>query len=79
VCRLLSIVNSSPTREHAKWEGTRSVEWTEEEVRAADCIVISTRHKSIDYQQLANWADMVIDTRNAMAGVETKPGQVVKA
>ncbi|WP_193210801.1 nucleotide sugar dehydrogenase [Luteolibacter marinus] len=68
-----------PTREHMEWAGVRSVEWNEETIRAQDCIVISTHHAAFDLGQLADWADLIIDTRNAMATVPTREGLVVKA
>ena len=68
-----------PTREYSRWAGTKSAPWDEETIRAADAVVISTHHKAFDLPQLAAWADLIIDTRNAMAGTDTKPGQVVKA
>lgn len=67
------------TREHMEWAGHESLPWTEENLRAQDCVVISTHHQAFDLGQLAEWSDLIVDTRNAMAGVETKPGQVVKA
>jgi UDP-N-acetyl-D-glucosamine dehydrogenase len=36
-------------------------------------------HVCVNYQELGWHAQLIIDTRNAMAGVETKPGQVWKA
>jgi hypothetical protein len=33
----------------------------------------------VDYRQLAQWADCIVDSRNAMAGIATKPNQVFKA
>ena len=68
-----------PTREHMAWAGHRSLPWTEENLRNQDCIVISTHHQAFDLPVLAACADLIVDTRNAMAGVETRPGQVVKA
>lgn len=64
-----------PTREHAKWKGHRSIEWTEANIRAQDCIVIVTNHKAVNLQELAGWAPLIVDTRNAMAKV--KGGAVV--
>ena len=66
-------------REHPQWAGVKSVPWNEKVVGAFDLVLIATKHKSVDYQQLADWAPCVVDTRNAMAGVQTKPGQVWKA
>jgi UDP-N-acetyl-D-glucosamine dehydrogenase len=68
-----------PTREHSHWAGTRSVAWTAEEVRGFDAVVVATNHASVNYQELAEWADCIIDSRNAMASAKTKPGQVWKA
>src|SRR5690606_713339 len=67
------------TREHMEWAGHESQPWTEENLRVQDCVVISTHHQAFDLGQLAQGSDLIVDTRNAMAGVETKPGQVVKA
>ncbi len=68
-----------PTREHAAWQGTASAPWDEHTIRAADCVVIATAHKAFRLDQLAAWADLIVDTRNAMATLPTSPGQVVKA
>jgi UDP-N-acetyl-D-glucosamine dehydrogenase len=68
-----------PTREHGHWTGTQSVEWSEKVVRSFDAVLISTAHKAVNYQQLADWSDCIIDTRNAMAAVKTRPSTVWKA
>ena len=68
-----------PTREHPQWAGTRSVSWTRESIARFDAVVIATNHSAIDYGALATWAPCIIDTRNAMAAIVTKPGQVWKA
>ncbi len=38
---------------------------SDEELRAADCVVILTNHSYIDYEQVIEKASLVIDTRNA--------------
>jgi UDP-N-acetyl-D-glucosamine dehydrogenase len=68
-----------PTREHARWTGTKSVEWTREVVSSFDLVLIATNHACINYAELGSWARRIVDTRNAMAAIETKPGQVWKA
>ncbi|MBB5350792.1 UDP-N-acetyl-D-glucosamine dehydrogenase [Haloferula luteola] len=68
-----------PTREHMEWAGMKSLDWTEENLRSQDCIVISTHHQAFNLLQLATTADLIVDTRNAMAGIDTPGGQVVKA
>ncbi|MFZ1072537.1 MAG: nucleotide sugar dehydrogenase [Verrucomicrobiia bacterium] len=67
------------TREHPHWAGTQSVKWDRKTVESFDVVVIATNHQSVNYKELAGWADCILDTRNQMAGVKTKPGQVWKA
>jgi len=71
----------TPTREHAAWTGEESVPWNEANISGYDAIVISTHHKAFDLQELSDWAELVVDTRNAFvkSGVTPKDGQVTKA
>jgi UDP-N-acetyl-D-glucosamine dehydrogenase len=68
-----------PTREHAHWAGTKSVEWKRETIAGFDLVLISTNHASVNYKELAEWSPCIVDTRNAMAGIATPPGKVWKA
>ncbi|HWA29280.1 MAG TPA: nucleotide sugar dehydrogenase [Lacunisphaera sp.] len=68
-----------PTREHPQWAGQKSVGWNRETIAGFDAVLLATNHASVNYQELADWATCVIDTRNAMAGLKSKPGQVWKA
>ncbi|MFO1451610.1 MAG: nucleotide sugar dehydrogenase [Opitutaceae bacterium] len=68
-----------PTREHPHWAGTKSVIWNQATVSGYDAVVIATNHKDVNYSELAAWAPCIIDTRNAMATLQTKSGQVWKA
>ena len=68
-----------PTREHSHWEGTKSVKWTKAEVGRFDAVLIATAHDEISYQDLAKWADLIVDTRNAMNRVRCSPKKVWKA
>ena len=68
-----------PTREHGHWTGLKSVAWNRKVISAFDVVVISTAHHAVNYQQLAAWAVCIVDSRNAMAHVATKSGQVWKA
>jgi len=67
------------TREHPRWAGTKSVEWDEKTVGRFDACIIATAHKVINWEELAKWCKIIVDTRNAMAGVSTAPNQVWKA
>ena len=70
-----------PTREHARWTGARSVEWVPEAIAAFDCVLIATNHQVFNLPELLESADLVVDTRNAIAkaGLVPREGQVVKA
>ncbi len=67
------------TREHPHWAGTRSVAWNQEAIKGFDAVIIATHHQVINYQELSHWASCIVDTRNAMVAVATKPDQVWKA
>ncbi len=67
-----------PTREHANWQGVKSVHWDKKTVSAYDAVVISTNHKAVNLSELAEWTKLVIDSRDAMRGVKGK-ATVVKA
>ena len=68
-----------PTREHPHWAGLKSAPWNRKTISSFDAVLIATAHDAVNYKQLANWALCIIDTRNVMAVVKTKPGQVWKA
>lgn len=54
------------TREHGQWKGKTSTEWCQEVISSYDGIVISTNHSDINYDELVEWAALVVDTRNAI-------------
>jgi UDP-N-acetyl-D-glucosamine dehydrogenase len=68
-----------PSREHGHWAGTQSVAWTPDVLNKFDLVLISTRHAAVNYAELAECAGCIVDTRNAMSGIDTRPGQVWKA
>jgi len=55
-----------------------SVELTEEELAAADCVVIVTDHRSVDYERVVRHAKLVVDTRNTTAGVSGYGEKIVR-
>lgn len=67
-----------PSRENSHWSGTRSIEWTREALEEFDVCLIATAHKQINYWELGQWSKLVIDTRNAMKGIESL-ARVIKA
>lgn len=73
----IPVVN--PTREHAAWTGTRSVHWDRATISSFDAVVIATAHEAVDYKQLVEWSPCIIDTRNALAGLNAPEGKIWKA
>jgi UDP-N-acetyl-D-glucosamine dehydrogenase len=68
-----------PTREYAHWAGTTSVEWTQEIIQSFDAVIISTNHSTVDYQELADWCDCIVDTRNVMKDCTGEDGHIWQA
>jgi UDP-N-acetyl-D-glucosamine dehydrogenase len=68
-----------PTREHPQWTGTKSVNWGRETIAGFDAVVIATAHACVNYRELGEWSQCIVDTRNAMAAVRTDPGKIWKA
>ncbi len=69
----------NPTREHAHWTGTKSVGWSKDEIAKYDAIVISTAHDAVNYKELVDWANVIVDTRNALGEIKAPAGKVWKA
>jgi UDP-N-acetyl-D-glucosamine dehydrogenase len=68
-----------PTREHPHWTGTQSVKWDRETISRFDIVLISTAHKAVNYQELGDWAQCIVDTRNVMATHQLPAGKLWKA
>jgi UDP-N-acetyl-D-glucosamine dehydrogenase len=68
-----------PTREHPHWAGKESIPWNRARIESFDLVLIATNHACVNYQELADWAPLIVDTRNAMAGLRSRPDQVWKA
>ncbi|MBU6401289.1 MAG: nucleotide sugar dehydrogenase [Verrucomicrobia bacterium] len=68
-----------PSREHGNWAGLASVAWNRPAIAGFDAVLIATAHDAVNYKELADWAALVIDTRNVMADLKTQPGQVWKS
>jgi UDP-N-acetyl-D-glucosamine dehydrogenase len=54
------------------WNGIASIEYF-------DLVLMATNHSCVNYHDLADWAQCIVDTRNAMAGVPVAPGKVWRA
>lgn len=67
------------TREHPHWAGKASVAWAKEIIEQFDVVLIAANHANVNYAELGEWAQCVVDTRNAMKDVQVGPGKVWKA
>ena len=56
----------------------KAVEPTEEELRAADCVLILADHDEFDYGAIAREGRLVVDTRNRVPEIPRPLGRVVK-
>jgi UDP-N-acetyl-D-glucosamine dehydrogenase len=68
-----------PTREHSRWAGKKSIRWNRASVRGFDLALIATNHSSVNYRELADWVESIVDTRNAMAGISSSKAKIWKA
>src|SRR5206468_2577204 len=55
----------------------KAVEPSDEEIGAADCVLILTDHPEFDYRRVVEVARLVVDTRHATRGLAAPPGRVV--
>ncbi len=49
-----------------------SLQISEKTLKNMSCVVIATDHTSYNYKDIVEWSDIVVDTRNATAGIENK-------
>jgi UDP-N-acetyl-D-glucosamine dehydrogenase len=49
-------------------EPLQSVALSDDELKAADCIVIVTDHSTVDYRRVCQHSALIVDTRNALGG-----------
>jgi UDP-N-acetyl-D-glucosamine dehydrogenase len=59
--------------------GLKSEPLTEDFLAAQDCMVVVTAHSSYDWEWIADHTRLIVDTRNALAGVPAPRARVRKA
>ena len=47
-------------------------------LESVDCVVITTDHSAYDYEMIGEHSPLIVDTRNAMAGVEAGGEKIIK-
>lgn len=66
-----------PNREYPDWEGMKSISWNARNIRENDAVVIITNHSNINYNELVQWSNCIIDSRNVIDIKNIKNGQVL--
>ncbi|MFC1489730.1 nucleotide sugar dehydrogenase [Candidatus Latescibacterota bacterium] len=67
------------SRKYKKFAGMKSIELTADTIKEFDAVVISTNHSSVDYNELAEHARLIMDTRNATKGVSGDKKNIYKS
>jgi len=57
----------------------KSIPLTAAKLKRYDCVLISTNHSDYDYDWIVKNAQLVVDTRNATAGVKSGKSKITKA
>jgi UDP-N-acetyl-D-glucosamine dehydrogenase len=56
-----------------------SVELSPQKIASYDCVLIATHHAAYDWQQIADNAKLIVDTRNATRNVKGRQDHIVRA
>ncbi|MGH7490616.1 MAG: UDP binding domain-containing protein, partial [bacterium] len=56
----------------------KAVELTPTRLQATDAVMILTDHRAFDYSTVAQHASLIVDTRNAMRGIEDPQSRIVR-
>ncbi|MGI9395446.1 MAG: nucleotide sugar dehydrogenase [Boseongicola sp.] len=67
------------TRAYSALKGRASVSWDKTAISAFDAVLIATDHDDVDYAALAEWAPLIIDTRNVFARNGISGSHIFKA
>ena len=67
------------TREYGHLKGRPSLELTGDNVAGFDAVLVATDHDAVDYRALAEWAPLIVDTRNAFGRRGLSGANIVKA
>jgi UDP-N-acetyl-D-glucosamine dehydrogenase len=57
----------------------KSIALSPETLRGYDCVVVATHHSAYDWQMVADHAQLIVDTRNAMRNVTGRRDHIVQA
>jgi UDP-N-acetyl-D-glucosamine dehydrogenase len=71
------VARTHPMRHHQL--EMKSITLTPEALAKYDCVVISTHHSSYNWQEIADHAQLIVDSRNAMKQVKGRRDHIVAA
>jgi UDP-N-acetyl-D-glucosamine dehydrogenase len=57
----------------------KSIELTDDALKGYDAVLIATHHRAYDWQQVADHAQLIVDTRNALRDVKGRRDHIVSA
>jgi len=73
------ITELSKTRKYPNLTEEKSVKWQKSIIATFDAVLISTAHSEINYKELAEWNDVIIDTRNSFKNLKVSQEKIWKA
>jgi len=73
------IPQAPPTREHPGLAGRKSKPLTAKNLASYDAVLISTDHSAYDWSFIVEHAPLVVDTRNATAGLRKGRNKIIRA
>ena len=72
-------IGTLPSMRHYQVPQLSSESLTAEYLAGQDCVLVATDHSAYDWQFIAEHASLIVDTRNAMAGVTCERCKIYKA
>ncbi len=73
------VPQSHAMRHYPHMKPMKSVELTPGSLKSYDCVLIATHHAKYDWQLVADNAQLIVDTRNALGKVTGRRDHIVKA
>ena len=63
-------------RKYPELSGKKAVNWDKKVLGSYDLVIISTAHDVVSYDELGQWASIIVDTRNVMSSVKNLKAKV---
>ncbi|MFN2528660.1 MAG: UDP binding domain-containing protein, partial [Candidatus Baltobacteraceae bacterium] len=78
--RGLRLADEAAYSRRRRYDMLKNVELTPEVIRKTDCVVILTQHRGVNYEMIAQHADVIVDTRDVLTPEQRSraKGHIVK-